>query len=599
MWGDVRRFYDLVALEGRNYVWGLIALFFVNLFDVLSPVFMAVAVDLLEAALRGGEAQTTPFMAALGFRSEDFSILGAVLAYLFLQVGTNLARYPMVMRVAVPSNQIAQVLRNRFVDHLLKLSQSFYDKARSGDLMALATNDIKAVRMALGPGVLVGADTLIVVALVIVVLFTLSWKLTLVAMIPLPLIAIFTNKISHAEHESFAEVQEDMGDLTERARESFSGVRVIQGYAREPFDLARFQRFSARHFQKNLKLAKVRSALDPTLDFSLGISTLLVLVFGGIEVVEGTTTPGSFVAFLFLVRYLAGPMIGFGWTISLFQRGRASLHRLEKFMAERVEIYDAEGATQAKGGGELRVQGLSFSYEAGPEEALSPALHGIDFTLKPGKSLGVIGPVGSGKSTLVNMLVRLYEPPIGTVFLDGRDVRELTLRSLREHVVLAPQESFLFGDTVSRNVTMARGELSQQEVEKFTKLASLHEELENLSSGYGTLLGERGVNLSGGQRQRLALARAMAAQPRVLVLDDCLSAVDARTEEEILHNLQEVLQGRTGIIVSHRVCAVQGCDEILVLEEGRISERGKHEDLVNAGGYYAEIAQEQSRGAAE
>jgi ATP-binding cassette subfamily B multidrug efflux pump len=627
MWKEVQRFWRLLAQERASYAVGMVALFVVNLCDVSSPVFMAVAVDLTEAALTGAEPKSPKLLEILGWRSADFTLFSAVSLYLAMHVAANVARYPMLMYVAVPSHRIGQRLRNQMADHLLKLPRSFYDRSKSGDLMSLATSDVGAVRMALGSGVLVGVDTLYILTMVILVLLGLSWKLTLITMVTMPVIAWITNKLSHAEFNGYEAVQEDLGDLTERVRESYAGIRIIQGYAREGFDRARFLQYSERHLEKNLRLSKIKALFDPTLDLMLGISTVLVLIFGGLEVVRGESSLGSFVAFLFLVRYLSGPMIGFGWTVSLFQRGRASLGRLEQLLGEPLTIQDAPHAREAVGAGALEVRGLSFDY-AGPrvvEEPDAPkkkkkdagkgdegetpavsasagapvaALREVSVTVEAGKTLGVFGPVGSGKSTLASLLARLYEPPEGTVFLDGVDVRDLKLSSLRQAVVVAPQETFLFSDTVARNILLgAPG--GKGEVERCARLAHLHDEIMGLEKGYETLLGERGVNLSGGQRQRLAIARAVATDPKVLVLDDCLSAVDARTEEAILGSLRDVFEGRTGVIISHRVRAVQHCDEILVLEGGRATARGTHEALMAQGGYYARVAQEQQREAAQ
>ena len=600
---DASRIGQLLRPEAGNYTLGLSSLLVVNASDVISPVFLAVAVDLTVHALGGAEPTTPAILRWVGLDATTFTVLGAILLYLALHLLSNVSRYPMLMYTAVPSHAIGQTLRRSLTAHFLRLSQPFYDRSKAGDLMSHATNDIQAVRMMLGPGVLVGSDTLMIVTLVTGVLLSLSWQLTLIAFLPLPIIAWVTNRLSHAEYERFETVQADLATLTERSRESYAGIRILQGYAREAYDRERFGRYSERHRQKNLALAKVNALFMPTLDVMVGASTVLVLIFGGLQLVDGTMSVGTFVAFLFLIGYLSGPMIGFGWAVSLFQRGRASLRRLDALLAEPVEIVDQPGALTASGPGSLSVRSLTFRYaSAPPTEAASegmatarrPALADVSLEVPAGSTLGIIGPVGSGKSTLARLLVRLYEPPAGAVRLDDVDIRDLTLASLRSAIVLAPQDTFLFSDTVARNIAVA-GDQSQETVEAFARRAHLHDELLQLADGYETMLGERGVNLSGGQRQRLAIARTLATDPRVIVLDDCLSAVDARTEEAILGSLRQAFEGRTGIVISHRVCAVQHSDQIIVLEEGRIVERGTHVSLLAAGGYYARVAEEQGR----
>ncbi|MEZ4458625.1 MAG: ABC transporter ATP-binding protein [bacterium] len=599
---DITKIRALVRPEARKYVLGLTSLFIINLSDVIAPLFLAMAIELTESSLTGSVPNTPTPLALAGLESASFTMVGAIAVYLVLQFIAAIFRYPMLMYIAAPSHQIGQTLRRRLAGHLLQQSQSWYDGRKSGDLMSIGTADVMAVRMMLGPGIMVGADTIMLVSMVLTVLFALSWKLALIALIPVPFIYFITNKLSHAEFKGFEAVQEDLGWMTERARESYAGVRIIQGYAREEYDRQRFAEFSQRHFDKNLRLARVRAAFDPTLDLMLGVSTALVLIFGGIGVVDGSVTLGSFVAFLFLIRYLSGPMIGLGWSISLFQRGRASMHRIDELLETTVAIQDGH-VELTDVAGDIEVRNLTFTY-AGPriaddgtvEEPQGPVLHDVSFHIPAGRSLGIFGPVGSGKSSLVGLLTRLYDPPEGTVFVDGHDVRELTLNSLRQNIVLAPQETFLFSTTVARNIGLAAAaDAEDAHIAELARLAQLHEDVDGFEHGYQTLLGERGVNLSGGQRQRLAIARAIGANPRVIVLDDCLSAVDAGTEEKILRNLREVLANRTGIVVSHRVRAVEACDEIVVIEDGRITARGTHEELLAQDGYYAQVAKEQTR----
>lgn len=594
---DLKRIRDLMRPVSLTYGTGLAALFLVNLADATAPVMMAVAIDLTEAALTQTPARTPQLLELLGIQSSSFSLVGAVGAYLGLLVLANVARYPMLMNTAVPSHRVGQTLRRTLTERLLRQSQPYYDKAKSGDLMSLATADIQAIRMMLGPGILIGVDTVFLVGLVLAVMFSMSWSLTLVALVPLPLIALITNKLSHAEYTRFERVQDDLSTLTERARESYAGVRVIQGYAQEEYDHARFDRASLRHYTRNMSLAKVNALFEPSLNWMMGISIVLVFVVGGIQVIQQSVTLGTFVAFIFLVNYLSGPMVGFGWAVSLMQRGRASLGRFDAFMAKPLLIKDAPDATSPPIHGALEIRDLTFSYDNPEAEESTPALRGITLAVEAGQTLGIIGAVGSGKSTLVKLLVRLYEPPSGTIFIDGHDVRDVRLKHLRQNIVLAPQESFLFSDTVTRNILLA-GEFERDET-VYTKQAHLHDELLVLKKGYDTVLGERGVNLSGGQRQRLAIARAVAADPQLLILDDCLSAVDARTEEAILTQLDEVFAQRTGIVVSHRVRAVQRCDHIVVLEQGRVAEQGSHDELVALDGQYARIAHAQTHDATQ
>ncbi len=590
----IARVVDLIRPEKRDYTIGLASLFVVNISDVIAPLFMALTIELIEAGLTGKVAQTPIPLRLAGLDAAEFTVLAAVVIYFVLHVTANIFRYPMLMYVAVPSHRIGQTLRRRIANHLLGQTQSYYDRSKSGDLMSTATADVNAVRMMLGPGIMIGFDTLMLVTMVLIVMFLLSWELAFVTIIPIPAIYLLTNWLSHAEFKGFEAVQDDLAEMTERARESYAGARIIQGYAREVYDRRRFAGFSKRHYDKQLTLARVRAVFEPTFDLFLGVSTVLVLVAGGIGVVQGTMTIGTFVAFLFLIRYLSGPMIGLGWAISLFQRGRASIGRIEKLTGEPITIYDTEDAVDVELDGRIEVRDLEFTYpvpreDADPDE---PVLRDISFSIEAGQTLGIFGPVGSGKSTLACLLTRLYDPPENTVFIDGVDVRKMTLDSLRENIVLAPQETFLFSTSVERNITMGMEDVSATQL---ARLAHLHDDLLEFEAGYETMLGERGVNLSGGQRQRLAIARAIGTNPNILILDDCLSAVDSKTEEAILNNLRQVFDGRTGIIISHRIRAVRDCDKIIVIEDGRLTEVGTHDELVAGDGYYARVAAQQMK----
>jgi ATP-binding cassette subfamily B protein len=436
----------------------------------------------------------------------------------------------------------------------------------------------------------VGTDTILLITFVVLVLLSMSPTLTMITVIPLPFIAWMTNVLSKREYERFEDVQKDVGDLTERARESFAGIRIVQGYATEAEDLRRFTNRSLIHMGKQLRLARVRSVFQPTLDLMPGFSTVLVLIFGGAQVARGSLTIGAFVAFLFLVGFLSGPMIGFGWTVTLFQRGRASLSRVMAFLGEPVTITGGTRQVDVANGVDLEVRNLTFAFGEGTE----PVLTGIRFHVQSGRTLGITGPVGAGKSVLANLLVRLYDPPAGTILVNGVDIRELETENLRQVFSLAAQENFLFSDSIARNILLSGQVPDDGDPQPYARLAAIHDEISAMPEQYSTLLGERGVTMSGGQRQRTSIARAIAAPAPILVLDDCLSAVDSRTEMAILAQMRQVFASRSGIIISHRIAAIRECDEIIVLDHGRIVERGTHASLLEADGYYARTARAQS-----
>lgn len=594
---DISRIWHWLRPEAATYAAGIAALKGVNIFDVIAPLFMAVAVDMAEASITGRDPTTPALLRWLGVDAASLSLITAILIFLGLHLATNLLRLPMLLWSAIPSHRIGQNFRNAFTGHLFALSRPYLDKAKSGDLMSIATADINAIRMMYGPGVLVGLDTFSVLSLVLTVMFSLSWSLTLVALIPLPLVALITNFLSHREYKRFAKVQADLAEMTEFVRERYAGIRILQGYARLDQTIEAFADTSENHYELNIHLAKIKALFEPTLDLMLGLSTVLVVLVGGWQVLEGQLSVGSFVAFLVLVGYLTGPMIGFGWAVSLFQRGRASLTRIYDFLETPIDIPDGEDEWP-DGPLDLKVEGLTFSYGA-PAEAseVTYALKDVSFRLATGKSLGIMGGVGSGKSTIAHILTRLYDPPAGSVTVQGKDIREIKSSSLRSHIVLAPQDTFLFSDTVTRNILLATDDPDAIDTARsVATTAALSEDIEAFEDGYDTFLGERGVNLSGGQRQRLAIARALAANPTLLILDDCLSAVDAGTEARILSALAESEVVHASIIISHRIKALQACDEIIVLDQGRVVERGDHATLLALNGRYARIASLQSDG---
>ena len=445
--------------------------------------------------------------------------------------------------------------------------------------------------MAAGPGLMYLANTLVAAPVALWFMFGMSPGLTGLILIPMAFVAAATAWLSPRLHDASLRMQEGQADLANRAQESFAGVRVVKSAAREEGEIGAFRREGDRYSDTVMRHVRVRSLLIPVFWIIEAGGILLILWVGSGRVVAGELTLGEFAAFLGYTILLSWPVIALGWVIALFQRGSAALDRINEVLDARPDVEDLPGAVPLPAPrGEVEVRGLTFAFGANP-----PVLHDVSFRVPEGRCLGILGPTGSGKSTLLSLLPRLYRVPGGTVFLDGHDVNRVRLEDLRKAVAVVPQETFLFSTTIRDNVAWGFGEGAPEGVvEGATEASRFAPEVAALPAGYETLLGERGVNLSGGQKQRVAIARALALDARVLVLDDCLSSVDAHTEEEILRNLREAIRGRTTLMVSHRVAAISHADEILFLEGGRVAERGTHAELLALGGRYAALARLQA-----
>lgn len=477
--------------------------------------------------------------------------------------------------------RIEQDLRKRLYQYLLTLSPRFFNRTKTGDLMAHATNDIDAVRMACGIGTLALADALVMVSFSLAAMLSISTKLTLYAFIPLPFITAVVLGFGRVIHRRFEAVQAAFSTLTEKVRENIAGIRVVKSFVQEEGTAQDFQGTNRHFVEKNMHLVRVWGFFDPAITFLAGLSTAVVLWLGGRGVITKTISLGDFVAFTAYLGMLTWPMMALGWMVNLLQRGRASMERINRILATEPEITSPSRPQPLPGQGEIEFRNLTFSYNGGP-----PVLREINLHIEPGTGLGVIGLTGSGKSTLVELLTRRFDPPPGSVLVDGVDVRKLNLRELRRAIGMAPQDVFLFSATIRENIAFSRPEASEAEIIAAAKLAGLWEEITDFPNGLDTLVGERGLSLSGGQRQRVGIARALLCDPKILVLDDALSSVDAQVEELILGNLREVLRERTSIIISHRISAVKEADLIVVLEGGRISERGSHEELLEKRALY-------------
>ena len=492
------------------------------------------------------------------------------------------------------SREIEFDLRNDLFRHLESLSYSYYQRTRTGDIMARATNDLNAVRMLLGPAIMYSANTIVFTAGALAFMLSISPKLTMYAFLPLPVVSITVQYFGKQIHERFEKIQAMFSEISARAQENFSGARVVRAYVQEEPEIAAFETSNREYIHRSLKLVRLMGMLWPTLETMLGMAIVLVLWLGGREVLHGRMTVGGFVAFNTYMVQLTWPVIALGWVINIFQRGTASMARINEILVEQPEIADSssvkaagEGARATQIQGEIEFRGLNFAYNG------VPVLHDINLRVPAGSSLAIVGPTGSGKTTLVSLIPRIYDAAPGSVLIDGRPVREFPLEPLRRQIGFVPQETFLFSETIRENIAFGKADATEEEVRSAAEAASIAQDIEEFPERYRTLVGERGITLSGGQKQRTAIARAIIRNPRILILDDALSSVDTHTEDKILNHLREVMQGRTTIFISHRVSTVRNADRIAVLHAGRIVELGTHDELLARNGYYSDLYNKQ------
>lgn len=518
---------------------------------------------------------------------------GVLLGYAGLLVGIaffqGIFSYLQRMILVSMSRDVEFEMRNAYFESLEKQPPAFFQDHPTGDLMARATNDLQAVRMVCGPAMMYGANTLITGIGCLFFMVRIDARLTAISLVATPLVVLSTILVGRRVHGAFSSVQGKFSDISARVQESLAGVRVVRAYAQEAREEEEFRRVNQEYLEGNRRLAFWSTAMHPLLQMLIGLGFAAVLWYGGLLVIRGGISVGEFVSFnLFLTR-LIWPVIALGWVVNLTQRGLASLARIRQVLDTEPAIRD-EQPLAAPGAfrGDVSFRDLTFSY--GEAE---PVLRGIDLQVVAGQTVAVVGRTGSGKSTLLGLIPRLVDPPEGTLFVDGMDVRRLPLARLRSVIGMVPQETFLFSATVLENIAFGRPEASREEVAEAARLAGLEPDLAAFPAGLDTVVGERGLTLSGGQKQRVALARALLREPRILLLDDCLSAVDTQTEEQILRNLRIVFRGRTVFLVSHRISTVKDADVIVVLDHGRISERGNHAQLIATGGLYAELHQRQ------
>ena len=489
--------------------------------------------------------------------------------------------------IIVVSREIEFDLRQDFWEHIQKLPLRYFQNNSTGNIMAHATNDINSVRTFLGPAVMYSADTLTRLIIVITIMLSLNFSLTLFALIPLPLLSILVYKVGKMIHEKFTLIQEKFSELTTKAQESYSGIRVVKSYVREENEINGFKKLSRDFLERNMDMIKIQALLFPLLLLITGLSVIIIVWLGGVKVINNEISLGDIVAFIAFLGMLTWPMIAFGWVINIIQQGEASMKRLNKIFAEPYEINDSDDTDfnikQIKG--EIEFKNVSFSYN----ENLPYIFKNVNLKIPIGSTTAIMGYTGAGKTTFINLIPRLYDITEGEVMIDGVNVKSIPLKTLRTNIGLVQQEAFLFSDTIMNNISYGLRNIDKVRVAAVSNIANFTDDVNDFPKGFDTIMGERGITLSGGQKQRASLARSLAIDPKILILDDSFSAVDTNTEEKILKNLKDFMNDRTSIIISHRISTVKDADNIIVLADGKIKEQGKHEQLIALGGIYADL----------
>jgi ATP-binding cassette, subfamily B, multidrug efflux pump len=549
---------------------GLGALILKDIFAAAQPLVIGAAIDSLTR----------------GFALEKVLQLAAILAGLSAIKG--IFQYWMRVIIIGISRDVEFDLRNDLFARLVSLSWDFYGKYRTGDIMARSTNDLNAVRMMLGPGIMYWTETMLTLILAVGVMAWVDWPLALVALAPAPIVSFVVIVFGRMIHARFERIQKMFSEISSRVQENLAGVRVIRAYVQEESELRRFEELNREYVGENIRLARAQGMFMPVLQALVGLGFLGVLWAGGLRLLAGSISLGNFVMFNSYVGMLVWPMIALGWVVNLMERGTASLARIDELMQQRPTIAEPESPrslTRARGEIEFRNVRVQFG------DAVS--LDGVNLRIPAGSTAAIVGHTGSGKSTLVNLIPRIIDTTSGAVLVDGHDVREYSPARLREQIGCVPQETFLFSLTLGENIALGVKDATDDQIRRAAEIAGLATDLESFPNGLKTMVGERGITLSGGQKQRTAIARAVLRNPRILILDDALSSVDTLTEEKILTALQEVMKGRTTILISHRVSTVRHADRIYVIEFGKLAEEGTHSQLIARGGYYADLYQKQ------
>lgn len=558
-------------LEKKRYIIGILALILVAILNLVPPKVMGGVID----RVTSGELTQGQLLMSL------FLLVLSAFAMYFL-------RYIWRMYILGTSYRLGQIMRFRLFDHFTKMSPSFYQKHRTGDLMAHATNDINALTRLAGAGVMSAVDATITAFVTLVTMaFSISWQMTLVAVIPLPFMAYATSRLGRKTHQAFGKSQAAFSELNNKVQESVSGIKVTKSFGYQEDELQSFQEINDMTFVKNMKTMKYDVMFDPLVLLFIGASYVLSLLMGAFMVSAGQVTVGNLVTFITYLDMLVWPLMAIGFLFNMIQRGSVSYNRINRLLKETSDVQESKQPLQTIQNGTLAYDIDSFHYEN--EETLSD----IHFALKQGQTLGLVGQTGSGKTTLIRLLLREYDLTNGRIMLDGNNIKDYKLSDLRRLIGYVPQDQFLFATSILENIRFGNPDASLEKVEAATKLSRVYDDIMATPDGFETLIGEKGVSLSGGQKQRIAMSRAMILDPEILILDDSLSAVDAKTEHAIIENLKQTRQHKSTIITAHRLSAVVHADLILVLQDGHIIERGRHEDLIKQGGWYADTYEAQ------